>query len=256
MLEEIIKSAQSHINERLSSPLMGSFVVSWSLWNYKFFVILFSSATVTQTFKMIDAYIFPNSWTLMLRGVLFPVLTATAYIFLYPYPAKFVYGFTRRRQKEINDLRQKIEDETPLTLEESRTIRAEVTRIENEHSQEIDRKNREIDRLKNEIKEHQSLQTAIVPSVTEQSSVTVEPSQMAILRLVEKLQGKALEKVLINQSGDAQIKTEYDLGELVRKELLTRRYHSPNRDHIYEFTHAGRTYLVTHKDTNSSEKPT
>ncbi|HEY8095736.1 MAG TPA: hypothetical protein VIE65_06515, partial [Methylobacter sp.] len=48
----------------------------------------------------------------------------------------FVYAFTRNRQKEIHDIRRRIEDQTPLTIEESRKIRSDAIRKEDEHSQE------------------------------------------------------------------------------------------------------------------------
>jgi hypothetical protein len=248
MLEEIIKSAKSHIYERLFSPIMGSFVVAWSLWNYKFLVILFSSASITQTFKMIDTLAFPNSSALFLRGFLFPALTAAVYIFLYPYPAKFVFGFTRRRQKEINDLRRTIEDETPLTLEESRKIRAVVAQIENEHSQEIDRKNREIDRLKSEIDGLSSPPIESSPKTSLEPSLALDPRQLAMLRLIEKLMGRAPESVLLEKSKHSKVKNEYDLGELVNFGLLTRKYDAAEQDYVFEFTHKGRTYLVTHSN--------
>lgn len=125
MIDEIMKSAKDSLLDRLSNPLLGSFILSWCLWNYKFLVILFSAASVTTTFKLVDSTAFPDTYTVFTQGLAFPMLTAMAYIFIYPYPAKFVYGFTGRRQREINELRRLIDNETPLTLEESRAIRAE-----------------------------------------------------------------------------------------------------------------------------------
>ena len=104
--------------------------------------------SVTEKFHLIDTLAFPYWYSLGLNGILVPALTAAAYICLYPYPAKFVYAFTRNRQKEINDIRRLIENQTPLTLEESCKIRADAIRKDDEHSQEIDLKNQEIGRPK------------------------------------------------------------------------------------------------------------
>jgi hypothetical protein len=114
---------------------MGSFVVSWCLWNYRFLVILFSDTTLTQTFSQIDASCFPDTWAVFYRGVLFPLLTSLAYIFVYPYPAKFVYEFTRRRQQELLAIRRRISDETLLTVEESRKLRSELLRMQLAHEE-------------------------------------------------------------------------------------------------------------------------
>lgn len=249
MLEDFLKSAQTHVSERFSSPLMGSFVIAWSLWNYKFLVVLLSSASVSQTFKLIDTLVFPETQTLLVRGLLLPALSAAAYIFLYPYPAKVVYEFTRKRQKEINDIRRRIEDETPLTIEESRKIRSEVIRIENEHSQELDRKNRDIERLKAEVASLRSNapETPTSPPAMANEGV-LELTQLALLRLIERLKGKGPEKMLIQQSSEPQVKVEFDLGELVNHGLLTKKYSSPVRDYIYEFTHEGRSRLLQHRN--------
>jgi hypothetical protein len=246
MLAEIIKSAQMQVKERISSPLMGSFIVSWCLWNYKFLVILFSTASVLQTFKLIDTVAFPNVSSLFLQGFLFPTLTAATYIFIYPYPAKYVYEFTRNRQKEINYIRQRIEDETPLTLEESREIQSEILRREDEHTQEIDRKNAEIKRLKVEVARYHASTEKGADSPNMKSTITLEPTQLELLRKVEAYQGKAQEKMLISTSAESQVKTEYDLGELVQAGLLTRSLNRTIGDFIYQFSHEGRSYLLNH----------
>ncbi|MBI3898448.1 MAG: hypothetical protein HY308_09150 [Gammaproteobacteria bacterium] len=151
MVEELAKSVRQQIEERLSSPLLGTFAISWSLWNYKFFVVLFSSASVTRTFALIDTLVFPDIQSLLLRGLLYPLLTTAAYIFLYPYPARVVYRAVQITQKRLVDERRAIEGQTLLTIQESRLIRAEREQFETAHINEIDRKNNEIDRLRSEL---------------------------------------------------------------------------------------------------------
>lgn len=259
MLDDIFKSLQSHINERLSSPLMGSFVVSWGLWNYKFLVILFSAASVSETFRLINTLVFPDSSTLLLRGLLYPALTAAAYIFIYPYPARFVYKFSHEQQKLINDSRRRIEGETLLTLEESRKIRSEWMRIETEHFQEIDRKNNEIERLKAQLLTKISGSDASPDSIAiireEQKKIdnirsriegetTLQPTQLDMLRLIEKLGGRASEQELIQSDIKSKTQAEYDVVELEKKGLVDRFYEEG--DAIFQLTHMGRKYLLEH----------
>lgn len=129
MLDDILHSIRSQVSERLSSPLIGAFAISWCLWNYRFLVILFSNNTVTETFKLIDSIAFPPTWSVFLNGVLYPLLSALSYIFLYPYPARVVYRFVRERQRDIAKIRQQIEDETPLTQAEAKLLKAKVDEI-------------------------------------------------------------------------------------------------------------------------------
>jgi hypothetical protein len=205
MVDEIVKSAKAQLSERIASPLIGSFAISWSLWNYKFLVILFSAASVSQTFALVDTMVFPTTWSLVLNGILLPAASTFAYIFLYPYPAKYVYEFTRRRQKEINEVRQRIEDETLLTIEESRKIRAEVLQLEKAHQEIVDRLDVEISRLKLEIKNGQPELPTVPPAADDSSQEAVTPTQLAVLKLLEKAGGKMNEDILIKSSKESKV---------------------------------------------------
>lgn len=244
MIDEIVKSAKVQLSERIASPLIGSFVISWCLWNYKFLVILFSTASVAQTFALIDTIVFPTSWSLFLNGALLPAATAFAYIFIYPYPAKFVYEFTRRRQKDINEVRQRIEDETLLTIEESRRIRAEVLQTEKAHQEIVDRLNSEISRLKTEMTNEQIVPPPTPTNSGNSSNQAVTPTQLALLKLLEKAGGKLAEDDLIRSSKESRVKTEFDLGELVKLELINKRLDMRTGVYMYAFLHEGRRILL------------
>ena len=244
MVDEIFKSAKAQISERIASPLIGSFVISWCLWNYKFLVILFSSASVSQTFVLIDTIAFPTTWSLVLKSVLLPALTTVVYIFAYPYPAKFVYEFTRRRQKEINEVRQRIEDETLLTIEESRKIRADVFQTEKAHQEIVDRLNAEISRLKLEMTSTQVEPSPKQLNTDTHAKLSLTPSQLALLKLLEKAGGKQEESFLIQASNESKVQAEFDLGELVKLKLINNRFDQMRGVYIYEFLHEGRRILL------------
>lgn len=133
ILEEIVDTARVQFVERFSSPLIGSFVISWCLWNFKFFVILFSKESVAETFRLIDTFVFPTSEAVFQRGIVYPLLSACAYIFLYPIPARFVYSFTRRQAKAIDELRKKHDNEKLITENERTELREQVVQREATH---------------------------------------------------------------------------------------------------------------------------
>jgi hypothetical protein len=242
MFDDILKAAREQVTERLNSPIIGSFVVSWCLWNYKFLVILFSSATVQQTFSLIDSLIFPNTLSILGRGFLFPGLTAAAYIFLYPYPSNYAYGFTRRRQREQNKLRQQIENETLLTVEESRRIRDDIVRAERKHREELDRLNEELTRFKSTINSGDVFHKSDGP--LSESVPLLEKTQIELLLAIEKVGGKATEASIIESSSQSKVRTEFDLGELQRLKLLHKDYDQRDKGYKYEFTHEGRRTVV------------
>lgn len=247
MLDEILKSARQQIVDRLSSPLLGSFAVAWCLWNYKFLVILLSAASVTKTFELIDTLVFPNLSSVLIRGFLLPAGTAMAYIFLYPYPARFVFGFTQRRQREVNQLRQQIEDETLLTAEESRRIRNQVVAIEAAHRKEVDRLNEEITKLRDALESATSSSakedTRDVRSAASSQSALTE-GQVELIGILFRNGGKNVDLDQVRaQLKQPTVELDFNLGELERKNLIEKSV--DERDDVYlSFTHEGRRVAI------------
>ena len=251
LFDELVKTVRLHLSERLTSPLMGAFVVSWCAWNYRALLVVFSSEEVLAKIFIIDHYLYPNSETAILLGFAAPLATASLYLFVYPFPAKWVYAFTRMRQREILEIRRKIEDETPLTQEDSKRIRNQLIRAETDYFIELDRKNTEIARLKSQLSELQtpSGQATTAPS-DDPDHDQLNPELIRMLELIDKQGGKIREEVAIKKSGVPKIETEYLLGELRQLELASRVYDSSEGDHVFKFTHKGRTALL-----NSRKSP-
>lgn len=222
MFEDLLKAVQLQISERLVSPLMGAFAVSWSLWNYKFLVILLSKEPVARSFKMIDALAYPHWWSFGLLGVALPLVTSLAYIFLYPYPARFVFSFTRQRQRELLDIKRKMEDETPLTVEESRKLRREAIRLEQSFYDQLERRDREIERLKDELAAAQvdaKTQVSDAPvREAERAPIALSDSQTQLLKMIGESPG--MQRGDISSRGRNRIEVDFDLGELKNGGLI------------------------------------
>jgi hypothetical protein len=257
MIDDLLKSAKETIVERMTSPLLGSFAVAWCLWNYKFLVILFSENGVSQTFKLIESIAFPDLWSVFNRGVLFPLISALVYVFAYPYPARFIYAFTLKRQREVNQIKRQIEEETLLTLEQSREIRLEYAQIEQKHRAEIDRLASENARLKaipSALKIPDPIVSARRQAAQSQRNVTsdvdnfkLEQTQLALLEYLDSKNGRAYRIEFLKNSKETRVKTEFDLGELHRIGLIAQNYES--EDYVYEFTHEGRRALLEARAT-------
>ena len=132
-MENILQSIKAHLYDRTTSPLSGAFLISWGIWNYKFIVVLFSSLSVDEKFEYISSVLYVTWLDYSLTGVVFPLITTVFLLFVYPYPSKLVYEFWRNRQKELKEIKQKIEDETPLTIEETREVRRLSLQLEIEY---------------------------------------------------------------------------------------------------------------------------
>lgn len=251
LLDDILASTKESLAERLSSPFLGSFVVAWCLWNWKFLVILFSAATVSQTFNLVEKVAYPDWYTIVTCGILYPVLSALAYIFIYPYPARFIYAFTLRRQREINETRQQIADETPLTVEESRRIRAEYVENDRKSKEALERLNEEIARLNAALDVATKAEPRSELTQAERMYNKLEPTQLFLLRVLETVGSPALESEVIERSPETRVKTEYDIGELERRKLLHRDYDQLRHGYTLAFTHDGRRALLESKDAEA-----
>ena len=57
----------------------------------------------------------------MEKGMILPLFCALAFIFVYPHPARWVYAYWQREQQKEKLLRDKIEGQKLLTVEESQS---------------------------------------------------------------------------------------------------------------------------------------
>jgi len=244
MLDDILQSAKQNLTERLSSPLLGAFAISWCGWNWKFLVILFSKASVTTTFSLVETVSFPDLSSILLYGLLFPLLVALAYVFIYPYPARYIYEFTLRRQREINEVKQRIAQETLLTFEESKKIRLKYTEKERNYTEEIQRLNEEIEHLREALNAQEKEGKPTHLSSADRLYGTLDSTQLLMLQTLDRMGGSATEQELIKQSPSTKTKAEFGIGELENRLLVNKNY-SPNEGaYLIKFTHEGRRALL------------
>lgn len=76
MFDDLSKSIKAQLYERVSSPLLGSFAISWVAWNYRFVLTLISSLPLNEKLAFIDTHIFPSYTQVLLQGGLYPLVTA------------------------------------------------------------------------------------------------------------------------------------------------------------------------------------
>jgi hypothetical protein len=135
MINDVINSVRINLYEKTTSPLFGAMVVSWLIWNYEVVVVLFSAMDAIDKLSYIKC-LYGNIWDWVCR-IGAPALTAILFLFLYPFPAKFVYQFWRKKQRELHLIRQQIENETPLTVEQSRYLRGKLVTIQADYDEQL-----------------------------------------------------------------------------------------------------------------------
>lgn len=117
--EPISKSLGSIIDERLSSPLISSFTISWSIINWKFFVILFSDTSVSQTFEMANKLYNNSASDLFGWTIAAPFAASLIYIYWLPKLSQPIFRQWRISQQGNENIRNEHPLEKMLTQAEA-----------------------------------------------------------------------------------------------------------------------------------------
>ena len=129
-LEPLSKSLGAVIDERLSSPLTSSFVIAWSLWNYKIFFILFSARSLEYKFDAVAKQF--AGMDFLVNGFGIPMIATLLYIYALPIPAQKVYRVWRENLRKNDDIRVHYDALKPVSSKEAEGYRQRVRDLEDE----------------------------------------------------------------------------------------------------------------------------
>lgn len=247
MVEDAIKSIKAILYERATSPLLGAFFASWLVSNYKLVLVLFSSMEVTRKFTFIENELYPTIFCSVWHLLVLPATGAIFLIFVYPFPAKYVYEFWRKQQKQLKEIKQRIEDETPLTIEESRELRKKYDSLVGHYELIIESKDREINELneilqkkENAISDKERLIQDIQISRVDSKSEGYE-DKISILKTLSE-STPLTENEIIEKSELERGKGLYEIGELAEIGLIQRVNYDKND--CYQISQRGRRELA------------
>ncbi|MEH8161271.1 helix-turn-helix domain-containing protein [Aeromonas veronii] len=244
MLEDVFNSIKAHLYDRAVSPLMGSFIVSWIVWNYKLPLLIMSKEPILEKYRIISEVLYTSESSIYLNGLAYPTLTALAYIFIYPYPAEFVFKFTRNRQKSISNIKRRIESETLLTIKESVELRREIERLEDVFIADLGKKDAEIERLKVKLNESTP---AKIDTENEGGSIInnmlLNETEYEILSILEdeNISESTIVRLFDGRRTTGWVK--YHLEKLERLGLINKT-RDEFGDEVWYITYNGRTYLI------------
>jgi transcription elongation GreA/GreB family factor len=157
-MKDAMQSIKAYLYDRSASPLLGAYVLAWSVWNYRVIVILLSSQlSPGQKFLMIEER-FSNclvpllgwDWSAaagLLHGLVVPAVITVAYIYAYPLLAKPVYQHSLDKKTELREIKIKIQKATLLTVGESKEIMAENAILTSKNREEAVKFSKQIDAL-------------------------------------------------------------------------------------------------------------
>lgn len=151
-MKDYFESLKETILDRFSSPLYGTFISSWLLWNWKipyvtFFVSeekLLSLHLGLSKIDYISNHLSSNYCTFSL---ILPAVSTYVFIYLLPILKNKVLEKKLEFEKKEREIRIKIEDSMLLTKEESDKIKLEKVLLYNEYLLNIEKKDNEINRI-------------------------------------------------------------------------------------------------------------
>lgn len=249
-MEDFVKNIKAQLYDRVSSPLSFSFIVSWAIWNYRYLIIIISTMEPDKKFSAIDSLsaAYTSNWVYWLQfGILFPLLTTFLYIFVYPLPAKFVFRYVREKQRELKTIQTSIDDETPMSTEESRALKRQVREIVKEYEAEISEKDELIGRLRQQSQrstpEVLPPETEIIPpSPLENRIRELSSSQLSVLKKIAEAPNSITVDRLLPGPGSERVRAEYDLDQLSTLNYIKKVFHAGVP--AYKAMPTGRAYLI------------
>lgn len=153
---EVFDSIWNTFRERVSSPLIGVFSLSWIVFNYRFFIVIFSDNSVSETFRLIDEVIWPSKIDWFIYAFIYPSCAVLFYVFVYPRISTFVYKRVQIYGRNLNDERIKINDAGLATSDEAKAFRQQIRSLKIELDSIAEQKNQEIDKLREQLAEFKS----------------------------------------------------------------------------------------------------
>ncbi|NUO76108.1 MAG: hypothetical protein HOQ32_08850 [Lysobacter sp.] len=130
MLKDIVESFRVNWLSRLASPLFAALAISWTIWNHRLLITLFTNQKLQWRFAYIDDVLYPTIWHHLIFQAALPIVTAAFYLYVFPIPARGVFRYTLKRKVELNNLAKEIEGQRLLTQEDAKALREQMAQVE------------------------------------------------------------------------------------------------------------------------------
>jgi len=235
LIKDTFTSIKSTLFERVSSPLAGSFIFSWIIWNWKLLVTMFfgDEDTSTRINTIITKYYDVS------HLITYPLMSTTLLILFYPLLSFVAFACWEWIEPTKRRLKAYFEGKTPLTNYEAKMLRARLNaereemdsiwKVKEDETKalkiELDDQNAIIDDLKSDISKLKA-EKYILPNEAPTGEVEEELYQLSddedeILRfLAESNLPKLGMDELRSHTHYSLTKMQYIIDELKSKELL------------------------------------
>lgn len=199
MGEELKNSIKAKLYDFAYTPFMSSYVISWILFNHKYLLVYFGTSTLDDKLLYLgECHV----------EFLFPLYVALIYVFIYPAIALVFYYVTLWYNKQTMRIKQRIEDETPITQEKARELKRE-------HYKLADERDRALDKLKEKEEEYKvKLQNDLLPLQNEieahKTALTISDQMINTLQAENESLKKSLDTLPAITAERDELKERFD----------------------------------------------
>ena len=269
MLTDIKNSIKAKLYDFTYTPFMSSVVISWIVLNHKYLLIYFGTAPLKEKLIMLNAYSFScpltNAVIPYAMNIWFPILFGLFYVFAYPWASKIFYEYTLERTKALKTIKQSIEDATPITQEEARQIRSDITRLVKERD-ELSEKLVEAEakceekcdkKIFDYAKAQDSGKASVTPKTLEKT-MPIEDDKLKILRFFYTSNYKPMYTsraidAIVSNTKVARPKVQKVITNLISEKTLEKKLDSAKREYIHISKKGNDTLLDLFDDEKTEE---
>lgn len=160
MIKEVTNSFKAALYQRISSPLYGTYIFSWVLYNWKIVLpLLFGSQNIDLRITEFTQSLEAINGGLRYDSVVVPMFVTGLILFLQPLMQRFLFIYAEWNKSEGLKKRDEFNSKTMLTLDQSNELRSSLQTANSFHQKVLENKDNEIsefkiisDRKDNEIK--------------------------------------------------------------------------------------------------------
>lgn len=152
MIKEVTNSIKAALYQRVSSPLYGTYVFSWVLFNWSILLpLLFGTADFDSRLESFKAALYPTESDFLFSTIFYPALMTAIILGLQPILQRYLFIYTEWNKSEGLKKRDEFSSETMLTLEQSNELRASVQKVQQFHQEVLKNKDAEIEEYKKQV---------------------------------------------------------------------------------------------------------
>lgn len=176
-MKNVTDAISKTIEERMTNPLVGTFAISWLIFNWRpILFLIFSKRDIEHKIFYIK-YQFSNPCNILV----WPLIIALFYVLALPYITAYIESLIKKAldKKAKNQLErdiQTIKDENELALENIRLEKNKTDLLEaNNHNKTIETLNETVKKLQNELTEsHKQLEQERVNNIERVAKINAE----------------------------------------------------------------------------------